>query len=646
MKFKSLKIILPIFILFSLVISISLIGRDSIKKSNIFHTIINSLPGSKPTCCEHEWTVRFLHYHPSAVVPRRMYFASCNKKSDTPKMFTSFSLGKNEKHPKPDPSSGAILESKFNPETGKLEQTGDIAHFPECVWMEGISVSEDCNTITALCRRKYGDTDFDVDSLSTHPNKDWMTQPKCAQLSMWMYEWKNGNIHSKPKKILVHKAVDFGWEYGNNYTRNGENDNSYGVAIKARVADPKGQCHEADAFLVMDQKNYKMMDRGYYWACGTGHTTFNRLAYNPFSKKYAMMCSTDYSTIRKSNKFTGFWIRTENEKSKEFGYTNNENIHTKGGTGTILPTSDGGFIGILVGVKGKPKESNKIPLNPPTSIGIIKFDSKGNSKKGINWIKSQKNTYLSYPQLVQIGKDRFLFGYGEMKRIGDPKDTNDESYRTPWEYYVQEIDGNGKEITKPERLDKAGWGEQDEMVYLGKGKVGWAYIPNPTLIKGGEPRIPDCNSSSLQLSVYNSERINEEVIVEELPDLPLINDSKTTTEFLGKDDFSKEEVNCKDSKLIGLKWHFGTIVDRVRGICSDNKETGDVGADSGNGPKSFVCEGKGNYITSIEVWAFGLGDAIEKLKITCKNGVDSGIVGGWGNEAKHQTKPLTCPAGY
>jgi hypothetical protein len=51
-------------------------------------------------------------------------------------------------------------------------------------------------------------------------------------------------------------------------------------------------------------------------------------------------------------------------------------------------------------------------------------------------------------------------------------------------------------------VDDAGWGDHDEMVPLGQGRAGWAYIPDP-LVKPDLTAV-DCNAPQLQLSVYTS----------------------------------------------------------------------------------------------------------------------------------------------
>ncbi|MCB1320562.1 MAG: hypothetical protein KDK34_09935 [Leptospiraceae bacterium] len=466
--------------------------------SSIRHTIIERLPDGEPTCCEHEWNVRYLHYHPASVVPRRMYHSACNTDTNTPSMFTSVSLGENRRHPEPDPSSGAIIRSEYDPATGRLIPK-EMRRFKECIWSEGIATSSDCSTIAMLCRRNFDDKDFDFDSLATHKDKDWMTQPKCAHHSMWLYEWNNGDIMSTPRKYVVHRSMDFDWEYGNNYLRYAEDQNVYGIGMKARVFGGGG-CHEADAFLVLNRTDYHFTDRGYAWACGTGHTIFNRPVYNEETGKFALMCGTDGSNA--GSNLAGYWFRREDLQSKEFFRTNFSNIHFKGGPGALLPMEDGGYLGILVGVNGRVRPQNEVPQTPPTSIGLVRFDSQGDMVGAIKWVAEKDNTYLSHPQLAKLGTNRFLLGYGEMKRLRDAKDTSDESYRIPWNHYLLEIDANGNRLTDPIELEGAGWGEQDEMVSLGNGRVGWAYIPDPTLKSANE--YASCNSKQLQLSVYGA----------------------------------------------------------------------------------------------------------------------------------------------
>ena len=462
-------------------------------------TVLSSstaLPDGEPTCCEHEWTIRALHYHPGATTPRRMYFSACDTAGATPTMWVSLAVGVNAQHPEEDPSSGALIETRLDSGTGTLVPTGVARRFPECVWMEGVATSDDCSTIGVLCRRKYGDADFDFDSLATHADKDWMTQPDCADQEMWLYEWTNGDITTEPGKYVVHRAVGTGWEYGNNTLHLGD-DNTYGIGVKARVFGGD-TCHEADAFLVMDRADHHLTSRGWSWACGTGHTLFNHPTYNPATQKYAVLCGTDASNH--GSPLGGLWMRVEDGTANEFHTVNYEGLRIKGGVGALRPLADGGYLGAIIGIDGGVTAQDTIPLEPPTSIGLARFDAAGSLVGQIHRVAAAETKYLSYPQLAPLGNGRYLLGYGEMYDLARPDDMNDDAYRVPLAYFVLEIDESGTPLTEPQLLDGVGWGEQDQMVALGDGRVGWAHIPNPTL---ENLVVPSCNSPTLQLSTYS-----------------------------------------------------------------------------------------------------------------------------------------------
>ena len=471
----------------------------------VHSSTVSALPGGEPTACEWEWTVRTLHYHPSAVVPRRMYSASCDE-GPSAKMFTSLTLGENAAHPEEDPSSGGIIISELDDATGTLSAL-DQRHFPECISMHGIAVSDDCQTIGALCRIPSGTDGFDVDVLATHPDADWMTQPHvCGDRGMndemWLYEWTNGDIQSPPTRYIVHKAIG-SWEYGNNYLRLGDDDSTWGIAIKTTVGGAEGPdtCHEADAFLVMDRQSTTMTTRGWSWACGTGHTTFNRVAYDSNTGKYALLCSTDYNEGEVGG-LGAFVFRMEDGPAQEIHYLNLDGIQNKGGASSIVARAGGGFLGVLVGVDGD-IQSEGVPMAPPTAIGLAAFDGAGQMEGEIQWIVEDPSGYVGYSTLSELSPGRYLLGWGVMLRLDQPEDgAGDNALRVPWEYRVMEIDDQGTPLTEPLTVDGAGWGELDEMVPLGQGRAGWAYIADPALNESAE--FPECNQPSLQLSVYTS----------------------------------------------------------------------------------------------------------------------------------------------
>jgi|GEM_PF-4877672 len=204
----------------------------------LHHSSIDALPGGEPTACETGYTVRMLRPHNNDVVPRRMYFDSCNTETGTPSLFTSLTVGENDGLDVGEGTSGAIIKTTLDSATGQLVPDGVSRQFPECVFMHGIATSDDCGTVAALCRRNWGDSDFDQDSLSSHNGADFMTQPLCAPHEMWLYEWTNGDITTEPDKYVVHRAVGTNWDYANNALIWGD-DGTYGMAIKSRVAESR-----------------------------------------------------------------------------------------------------------------------------------------------------------------------------------------------------------------------------------------------------------------------------------------------------------------------------------------------------------------------------------------------------------------------
>jgi len=468
---------------------------------------LSPLPGAEPTACEWDWTVRMLTYHPGAVVPRRMYFSACKTDTDSPEMLVSLSVGMNNPHPTPDSTSGALIRTRYNAKTGRLDATGDALLLDECKELSGIATSSDCSTIGVLCRRASGASGADKDVLATHPAADWMTNPYvCGDNKlndeMWLYEWTNGDFQSEPKRYIVHKSIG-SWEYGNNYLLLGD-DNTYGIAIKATVGGKDGsQCHEADAFLIMDRASLTLSStRGWSWACGTGHTIFNRPAFNTASHQYGMLCTTDYN-VAGTGGLGAISMVPEDHAGKEFYYVNVDGITQKGGGSSLVPLDDGGFLGLIVGVDGALAPPG-VPDLPPTSIGLVRFDAQANLVGDIRWVVSLDNTYVSYPQLTPLGDGKFALGYGEMWR--SDSDTGDKGnlLRVPHAFHLLEIDQDGKPITEAQQLQGAGWGEQDQMVSLGRGRVAWAYIANPAITDAGA--IVSCNADALQLSVYHAQR--------------------------------------------------------------------------------------------------------------------------------------------
>jgi len=470
-------------------------------------TVQDSLPDGEPVACEWDWTIRLLapfQHNQEGHAPRRMYNATCGSDTPNPRMYTSYTVGT-----KVDAgltgTSGAITETVFNPATEKME-VGATHHFPECRSMHGVAAGADCGVVAALCRIENTAPGSDHDAVAGSSSADWMTNENlCGEKMndhMWLYEWPDGDLSKDPVKVIVHKSIG-SWEYGSNYLRFGENDNTYGIALKATVGEGT-DCHEADSYMVLDRSDYSLTNRGWDWACATGHTVQNRPAYDPSNKKYGMLCSTDWNKAGTPNEVEVAFHREDQPKALIQHLSRYNALWIKGGAGPLIPRDGGGFLGLLVG--------EPLPLSStyddtvPTQIGLVSYDTEGEQVGEVRWIASNPEAFLSWPQLVALGGDRYLVGWGEGYHVGTKGEDNRDrnlSFRIPWSYHAMEISGDGEILTAVAELEDAGWGEMNEMVPLGEGRVAWSYVPedrrDPT-----SDEAPPCNQDSLVHYVYTS----------------------------------------------------------------------------------------------------------------------------------------------
>ncbi len=477
---------------------------DMAPRATFYPTILD-VPTDEPLACERPWTVRLLrNSNKFQYNTRRMYFSSCSTDSGSPEMFASFTVGdKDSGHP--DISSGVIMHTQFMSTTNQFDLISE-RHFPECTEMLGIQSSNSCGLVAALCRTDWGRTDFDKDVVETHPGDHWLTEEEhngSERDQIWLYEWPSGNIQDEPDKYIVHKAIG-SWEYGQQYLVYGENDNSYGISVKATHGG-----HEGDSFVIVDRDDFTIdTSRGWDWGCATGHTLFNRPAYNPATQEYGVLCGTDWNT-NKDAYIGSITFATQHNVRNEFQRLNRGNLAMKGGPGSLVPLADGGWLAVFVSQQGTINTDSTlyIPWSPSTKIGLARFDQAGNLVDSIKWVVDLDTQYASYPQLVALENGNYLLGYGEM--MADETDPSVDWYwdynqyvRFPEKYWIQEIDIDGNAVTAPHTLSDAGWGELDQLVSLGNNRVGWAYLEEATLSNtaGMGGPIPECNVDKLQFT--------------------------------------------------------------------------------------------------------------------------------------------------
>jgi len=471
----------------------------------IVETIQTDLPGGEPVACEHNWTIRLLRPFPNYVAehtPRRMYSASCDTQAPSPRLISSYTLGVKDEGE----TSGAVTTSVFDPETGALV-VEETHHFPECVSMHGVAAASDCSTIAALCRIPNTTPGADHDPIASHPNSDWLTNENtCGEKMndhMWLYEWPDGDLSQPPTKVIVHKSIG-SWEYGENYLRYGEQDDTYGIALKTTVGGADGgTCHEADSYMVLDRSSYTFTDRAWDWACAHGHTIHNRPAYDPVTQKYAMLCSTDWNEEGAENMVEVAFRREDQGRHVIQHIPRYDSLWIKGGAGPIVPRDGGGFLGIIVAEP--PPRGAGYDDTTPTELGLVVYDAEGQPQGDVQWVARNSESFLSWPQLAPLGDDRYLLAWGEGYRVGTKVDQKDRdlSLAYPWTYWMMEISGDGEQLSEAAEVTTAAWGEVNEMVAFGDGRVAWTFVPEARRLPDNE--VPDCNQTSLAHYVYTSE---------------------------------------------------------------------------------------------------------------------------------------------
>ncbi|MEM7136563.1 MAG: hypothetical protein AAF500_08290 [Myxococcota bacterium] len=479
-----------------------------------------TLPFGLASACEHDGSERVLSERNRSIVPARMYSAGCTDASGTRRVFVSVPVegGHVRTHPQlaDQQNSALIFEAALDSSTSEFALTGNAVNRTDCLDAHGIAVSSDCSTVATLCRRPHYTSDNEpstADLVAAFGNDD-IDQPGpiggehderhvTYNDEMWLYEWQAQRLDEEPDKYVVHKGIGpltRARGLGSYYLLNGENDNSYGYAVRASTGG--GTRHVADSFLVVDRSGDEYAiapGRGYTWACGRGHTLFNRPVYNPFSRKYAIWCTTDTNDDRIPG-LKGFWFQTESSPRNEFLRVQGNGDHRQGAVQVLQPLSDGNFIGAFI---GHPSLEGPWQEAQPTMVGLVRFDGDTGATLGeIEWLVSDEDAYLGHAQLAPLGDDRFLLGYSALYRPSEEFCCrNQPEFMLPNAHHVVEIDAQGNGLSERATLDGVGWGDMDTWTNVNTGEVAWAYVPDPEIANFG-----GCSSEVLQLNYYRTPR--------------------------------------------------------------------------------------------------------------------------------------------
>jgi len=483
-------------------------------------TTFDEIPGGLPLGLEDYYSFHFIGGPANVSSAQQMYFDSCQTEDGETRFFASMSVGNSEDCPSDQRYGqggchGGLVEATYQEDTG-LVATGRSAFLPECIEGYGVAAGPNCETVGLLCRRENRAADnaeLTKNSLLTHPEAEWMTHPDNAEAGgestmeeIWLYEWPDGDITGTPERYVVHRAI--GTSYGK-YSLVLGDDDTYGIGIRSDVFSGVIM-HSADALLVLDHSTFDFTNRGYHWSCGAGHTTTNYIGYNPFSGQYASHCLTDHNADGVSGSGQMFtWTESGKENSYWLNYFWEDGAEI-GAAASIRPTSDGGWIAAMVTAPSLtgPTDTSFVESGAPTWIGLGRFTPDGVLIGEVQWVVADEEGLVSHPQLASLGDDRFVLGYGSMRRFstdfdGDPGWTID--LKVPQEYHLFEVDAEG--VQTSEQLDlplDVGWGAWDELVPLGDGRVAWAYTPTATLEADPGDKVNPIIRDRLNAHVYTS----------------------------------------------------------------------------------------------------------------------------------------------
>lgn len=531
-----------------------------------------TLTGSRTTAGAYPNERRMFAFHPTVVVPRRSYVTSCLS-GGTRKIFASFTSRNTSGG-----TEGMIISA--NVETsGAVTGFSQKVFASECLDMAGITADSSCSVVAALCKRPSNAPVLspDLDLVARIRNDSWGNKFRAALTAdpadnrMWLYEWTGSPANptgtAPAKRYVVAKNIrsTATWKPADGpFVETGHHSLAFSPAATASNGLPAsdslyaismsttgatgtdGVKHDGDKFVVVRRTATPSidLDRGWIDSCGIGHPRTNRVAMRRstnsneiYPTKFSVLCSTDWDGVANSKK-AGIWMRTEGgavgvplqagrlahtlyTKSGVTDYTN----YINGGGGALVATATG-YLGVIVG-------NDTTTTAVRSRIGLVTFDAFGAKVGATRWVKSSADYYMGYPQLVQIGFEangttpRYLLGWAEMMAAPSTftaaqvaaafnSPTPDNTQRVATHYYVQEIDSVGTAKAAVKSLVH-GWGEQDQMVALGRGKAAWVYRPDSTIkltttgtlvpSTTAVPNPPSPYSTSLIFMTYTSSNL-------------------------------------------------------------------------------------------------------------------------------------------
>ena len=335
------------------------------------------------------------HQEPEAAnikIPMRSYYAHCTNPNGVESVFVSLTLQNGETIAD---NVGSVFEMQYDAESGGYQRVANsVMLHGLCRQSHGVAVSSDCSRVAVLCQADpfasqsenpvadlvelYGDLAMTRDADNYDEVGDDVDRRK-ANPELWLLEWENEPLSMDFDGYVVSKQA--GGSAGKNALKlahvesDSQGRSSYSFASTTRVFDSGGGSHYAGALYVVDRDNwrYDMYDsgddsgRGWSFDCITGHILQTRAIYNPFTEKYAALCTSDTTAefageAPWGHTYGTVGIKEESNESGRKGYTNyfvpsNNTFTANGGGHTVVPVDANASLLVLVAPQVTPASS-------------------------------------------------------------------------------------------------------------------------------------------------------------------------------------------------------------------------------------------------------------------------------------------------
>lgn len=420
--------------------------------------------------------------------------SASNIESDTPTIHVAATLAGGEDFP----SQGFIAEVEYNRSTEAFSVIKEVVR-PECKELAGVQVSPNGDRIAALCRSskenaraQVGIVDLVQKAIDEGNHK---LDNKIEQDYMLLYEWPTGDIATEPKKSIVSTAIG---GFANGQFQMRLVGNRYVISLKTvNIFNNKKGEIERHENAVLIFYNYETKALKVEIGGAHGHPLNNYLGVNEGTKEALVMYLADSNYNHESNTKVPDFAGSNAYLSKGNAGVKGRSSSTihyhqiqgkplkrvKGGVGPVVPYQQG-FRSVIVGSEadtdsGLPEYKNESGENfeRPLKVGLLQFDGGVTPSAEVKWLVDFSPNMVSLPRLALLENGHFLIGAGVMNARVDEGKTYAQMHNdliTPEEFWVAQIDANGEPVSDPISLGKIGWGENDDLISLGRNSVFWA----------------------------------------------------------------------------------------------------------------------------------------------------------------------------